>query len=619
MRFLPSPRLRRSLLLRLFLLGSVLASSGTAGAQTAENVVVVVNDESVVSRQVAEYYVAKRGIPARNVVHLRTSSEESIERSAYVATIEQPIGAAIVREGLQDRALYLVLTKGVPLRVNGTSGPNGTVASVDSELTLLYRRMLGQTPAVTGRIDNPYFLGDRDLSQARPFSHRDGDIFLVSRLDGFTLADIRALIDKGTAPTREGRVVLDQQDKLVDRAGESWLDLAARRLTAAGFGDRVVLDTTVQGVRDVTSVLGYYSWGSNDPRNRARSYGMGFVPGAVAATFVSTDARTFAEPPADWVPSGDWNDRRGFFAGSPQSLIGDLIREGLTGAAGHVAEPYLQSTIRPQVLFPAYFGGFNLVEAFYLAMPHLSWQTVVIGDPLTRPFTKAALSRAEIEEPVDPQTGMPGIFSKHVLTALAAQLPGIPSRALALAVRADTAIARADFAGATSSFEEATELAPQFAGAQFQLAGLYERQGNKDAAVERYRRVVDLQPRNALALNNLAYLTATHLKRPADALPLAQRAMGLAPQNPIIGDTLGWIQYLLGDTATAVRIIGAAAKAAPNNAEIRLHAAVVSAATGARAAAEFELGEALRLDPSLEKSPDVSALRQQLEKLGSSR
>ena len=116
------------------------------------------------------------------------------------------------------------------------------------------------------------------------------------------------------------------------------------------------------------------------------------VPGALAATFVSSDGRTFEPPPADWVPSGDWKNPRAMFAGSPQTLIGDLIREGVTGAAGHVADPYLQSTIRPEILFPAYLAGFNLAEAFYLAMPNLSWQTVVIGDPFRSPFRRAPLT-----------------------------------------------------------------------------------------------------------------------------------------------------------------------------------------------------------------------------------
>ena len=57
----------------------------------------------------------------------------------------------------------------------------------------------------------------------------------------------------------------------------------------------------------------------------------------------------------------------------------------------------MSATIRPQILFPAYFKGLSLVEAFYLAMPVLSWQTVVVGDPLCAPFRTETLSRSELE------------------------------------------------------------------------------------------------------------------------------------------------------------------------------------------------------------------------------
>ena len=105
--------------------------------------------------------------------------------------------------------------------------------------------------------------------------------------------------------------------------------------------------------------------------------------------FVSNDARTFAEPPATWIPSGPNGGPN--FGGSWQSLAGDLIRDGVTGVAGHVSEPYLDATIRPQVLFPVYLGGFNLAESFYAAMPFLSWQTIVVGDPLCAPFRAKAI------------------------------------------------------------------------------------------------------------------------------------------------------------------------------------------------------------------------------------
>src|SRR4030095_14761068 len=115
-------------------------------------------------------------------------------------------------------------------RISGTSGPDGTGSSVDSELTLLYRKMTGiSNLPVAGRIDNPYFLGARDTREARSFTHRNHDIFLVSRLDAFTAWQALEVVDKGSAPVTEGRIVLDQQDRLVNRAGEEWLKNAADR------------------------------------------------------------------------------------------------------------------------------------------------------------------------------------------------------------------------------------------------------------------------------------------------------------------------------------------------------------------------------------------------------
>jgi hypothetical protein len=54
--------------------------------------------------------------------------------------IEQPIWTCIATRRMHDRILYIVLTKDVPIRLIGTSERNGTRSSVDSELTLLYRR-----------------------------------------------------------------------------------------------------------------------------------------------------------------------------------------------------------------------------------------------------------------------------------------------------------------------------------------------------------------------------------------------------------------------------------------------------------------------------------------------
>jgi len=613
MRFQSRLTVRRALLLAFWV---CIDPSGirTAAAQSAENVAVVINDNSSSSQRIGEYYARKHALPSANVIRIKTSTDEMLDRLTYLTSIETPIAAALAKQNLQDRILYLVLTKGIPLRVSGTNGAQGSTASVDSELTLLYRRMTGQNAPIPGRIDNPYFLGTRSIDQARLFSHRQQDIYLVARIDAFTVEEALALIDKATAATSDGRVVLDERDALIDHVADDWLSDAAARLSARGAGDRVVLEKTVKPVSDVQQVIGYYSWGSNDPQNRRRKVQMGFVPGALAATYVSSDARTFHEPPSTWAPSDNWKDRSSLFEGSPQSLIGDLIREGATGVAGHVTEPFLQSTIRPNILFPAYFAGFNLVESFYLAMPHLSWQTVVIGDPLCAPFSRKALSRAEIDAGMDPETKAPVFFSKYALDYLTKSGPAVPRHALELSLRGQFSLNRGDLADATLAFEEATELAPRLIGSQMQLALLYERTGKVDAAIDRYRRTLDLQPNLTPALNNLAYALAVHKNAAAEALPFAQRAVATAPDDPNLLDTLGWVQHVGGDERAAAATFERVLRAKPRNAEVHLHAAFVFAATSQFASAKRELDASLELDPSLKGRADVRELVSRLEK-----
>lgn len=583
-----------------------------ARAQTAENVAVVINDASSESKEIGEYYVKARVIPAENVIRIEAPTDETVLPAVFTRTIQQPIESALRKSRLQDRILYIVLTKGIPLRIAGTVGQDGTIASVDSELTLLYRRMTGVTVQTRGRVANPYFLDKKPLTEARLFTHRDHDIYLVSRLDAFTADEAKALVDRAARPAREGQVVLDQRDALVNRLGEDWLGLAAQHLTQTGHRERVALETTPKPARNVSPVMGYFSWGSTDPENRTRTFKMDFVPGAIAATFVSTDARTFKEPPANWVPTNT-TDRRTWFEGSSQSLVGDLIREGVTGTAGQVSEPYLQSAIRPDVLFPAYLAGFNLVEAFYLAIPHLSWQTVVIGDPLCGPFARSPLTRADIDAGLDAELDLPAFFGRRRVANVAAGMPAAPEKAAQLAVRAEVAIRTGDRPGARRLLEQAAELAPEAPQLQVLLAEFHMNAGEFEQAAERYAKVVALQPNNAVALNNLAYDMAVRQKKPLEALPLARKALTLSNGDATVVDTVGWIEYLLGNTAEAARLLVQAAKGAPRNPDVRLHAAIALASQGARGAASAELAEAIRLDPAIETRPEVTELRGRLK------
>jgi uncharacterized protein (TIGR03790 family) len=592
---------------------AVLLLPPAAHAQSARNVAVVINDNSSDSQNVGDYYVRRRGIPPSNVIRIKTSLEETIDRNVYLTSIESPIAEALGARRLQDRVLYIVLTKGIPLKVDGDGGPQGTTASVDSELTLLYRRLTGVRTEVRGSVANPYYLAD-GAREVKPFTHRDFDMYLVTRLDGFTVDDVIGLIERGSAPVQTGRIVLDGQGEVGNRLGEDWLDEAARRLKLSGQGDRTFIERTTKGVRDVKPVMGYYSWGSNDSNNRERSFNLGFVAGSIGGMFVSSDARTFKPPPAAWVP-GDWADPTRLFVGTAQSLIGDLIHQGITGVSGHVTEPYLENTVRPEILFPAYLAGLNLAEAFYLAMPSLSWRNVIIGDPLCAPFRKRKLTEDDLDPGLEERTGLPRFFSARRVTSLRSQMPGLSEDLLQLTAKGLALSATGDGSTARQALEEVTRVAPQATAAQVQLAIFDGADQKFDSAIERYRYVVAEQPRNGIALNNLAYTLAVQRNAPAEALPLAERALAALPQNADILDTVAWIEHLLGRHEAAVQHIADAVRSAPGSADFHLHAAIINAAAGDGVIGEQELQLALRLQPSLQESPDVTELRTRLHQL----
>lgn len=368
---------------------SILALGTPAEAQTGANVLVVTNRNSVVSETIGRQYAAKRDVPPENLCTLQLPLTESVSREVYDARIEEPIWNCMWRQRAYDRILYIVLTKDVPIRIIGTSGRIGAAASVDSELTLLYRRRRGDGAPVAGFVPNPYFAGTADIASLKPFNREAQDIYLVTRLDGYTLQDALALIDRGTAPAAGGRFVLDQRSSPADTVPNRWLSAAAERLKSQGLGDRVVLDETATVVTRESQVIGYYSAGSNDDAIRTRTFDLGFLPGALAGLFASTDAHTFEESRVA-RPRGD-RPEAAPIAGTSVLLTADLVRAGVTGASGNVDEPYLDATIRPDILFPAYASGRTLAEAFYAAMPYLSWQTIIIGDPLCAPFSRGAL------------------------------------------------------------------------------------------------------------------------------------------------------------------------------------------------------------------------------------
>jgi uncharacterized protein (TIGR03790 family) len=340
-------------------------------AQTGDNVLLVVNRNDPVSRAIADYYRPRRSIPVGNVCYLATTSDEEISWNTYVEQIERPVGDCLRQAGLQEKVLYIVTTMGVPLKVDGAGGSFFTRehCSVDSELALLYSKLKGVQYARPGGVPNPFF-----MKRDEPFRHPRFPIYLVTRLAAWDLADVKAMIDRALAAHNRGKFVIDLSSP-TDEGGNNWLRTAAILLPA----DRVIMDETPRVLYDQKNVIGYASWGSNDGNRKKRWLNFQWLPGAIVTEFVSTDARTLKRPPDDWVFGGD---EKHWFGGYNQNLATDYLHEGATGSSGNVYEPNLAGCARPEYLLPAYFQGRNLAESYYLSLPYLSWQGIVLGDPL---------------------------------------------------------------------------------------------------------------------------------------------------------------------------------------------------------------------------------------------
>ena len=362
--------------LHVFLLTTcaVAVIAPEAHGQTPAQVLVVVNRQSLISGAIAEYYMRQRAVPAANLCVIDVPLQDDISHSFYESGVEAPIGRFLTRKKLTESILYIVTTQGVPLRIGGTGEAlNSTGASVDSELTLLYQRLHGAKIPLPGPFANPFF-----EKRNAPFRHPQVPMYMVTRLAGYDMADMKALVDRALLARNTGKFVIDLR---ADNStpGNQWLRTAALLLPK----DRVILDDTEKVLAGIRDVIGYASWGSNDVDRKQRFLNFQWLPGAIATEFVSTDGRTFNRPPDQWK-IGTWKDQSTWFRGSPQTMTGDYIHEGASGASGQVDEPYLTYCPRPDFVLPAYFHGRNLAESFYMGIPGLSWMNVVIGDPLMR-------------------------------------------------------------------------------------------------------------------------------------------------------------------------------------------------------------------------------------------
>jgi tetratricopeptide (TPR) repeat protein len=153
-------------------------------------------------------------------------------------------------------------------------------------------------------------------------------------------------------------------------------------------------------------------------------------------------------------------------------------------------------------------------------------------------------------------------------------------RALALApddpaplrVRAEYRAATGAFDAARADCDRYLTLRPDDPGAHFILGLVSQQTGRREGAIAAYRRAAELDKTAWQPRNNLALLLADG--DPKAALDAAQQAFAIAPANPDVLDTLGWLYLAAGRTDRSISLLEDAHRAAPANAETRLHLAL---------------------------------------------
>jgi uncharacterized protein (TIGR03790 family) len=373
--------IRRSLSLILFFCLMLGPAVATAQGDYSD-VLLIVNDRSWTSRQIGEYFAERRSIPEHRICRIDVDTLESMDSATFVS-LKWSIEAWMRERKLVDSINYIVTTKGCPLRITTYLSPD---QENWQEAKYVGQCSFEQCLMLINGIDSAYILAPK--LQGIPFSKYHGaartqliafrrdpveyPMYLVTRLDAFTLDQAKEMILRAENPAsaRDGLIVLDA-DPTREGNLSGYMNILMRHI-ASKLEDRglnVLLNDDANYVRSQQNVIGYSSFGSNDPNAGGYAGSLprnSWLNGAIAQMFVSTSARTFAN-----VSGG-------------QTLIGELIAEGASGVLGYTDEPYASSMAHPNILYDYYTSGMTMAESFHAAMPYVAWRQVVVGDPKMR-------------------------------------------------------------------------------------------------------------------------------------------------------------------------------------------------------------------------------------------
>jgi tetratricopeptide (TPR) repeat protein len=138
-----------------------------------------------------------------------------------------------------------------------------------------------------------------------------------------------------------------------------------------------------------------------------------------------------------------------------------------------------------------------------------------------------------------------------------------------------------DYKGAYTVLSEALVDEPDSADLLYDVAMVAEKLDRLDEVESRLKRVIELKPDNAQALNALGYTLVDRTPRAVEGMKLIEKAHALAPSDPFILDSMGWAHFRLGNLSESEKFLRRALAERPDP-EIAAHLGEVLWAKGER-------------------------------------
>ncbi len=356
----------RTRLLAACLVLVLCAVPAFAGGGPAETVVLL-NETSPDSKRVAEHYVKMRQIPPQQICRVKCAEGLEIPIEDFVRDVVDPLRSFLRNRGLEERCRFVVMTQGMPILAKT---PGGAVSTA-SALSLLHTPVCGQPQTRFPTWKHEYTAG----AIGTPVQRVEGRLLFVTALIATTADEAIALVDRsvasdGTAPAGARFIFQDANGAAGVR--NPYYDDARKVLEALGFATQHE-PAGADVLKGREKLMGFMSGGSYSGLTVDGVNAGKYLPGAICDLLQS-----FGAVPGNFEPQGKRQS---------QFPVTHMVRAGVTGVHGAVAEPY-NVAFPDAELFRPYVLGFTLAETFHQRMPYVYWMNLTLGDPLCAPYAK---------------------------------------------------------------------------------------------------------------------------------------------------------------------------------------------------------------------------------------